>query len=285
LIINPKDFPKYSKSHYDNLMSFISPIETFDGYLIKRDDLFNLGGISGGKVRQCLRIVYENLDDIKKNYDSGLITGCGLPSPQSTIVSAVSKYFGLKCVVVSPIYDNSKVDVNRINVSLSHKLGSKIYGVGNPNPSGYKLDVKKLKDEVGYYEIKFGMNSESVIDTTSHQVKNIPNELENLVVICGSGLNLLGILKGIVKYKKKVNNVYGITLSKLFDENKKLYYDNLVDKEKYKGQLHIIRSPYPYQRLLKTDIPFCDWTYESKAYSFMTENIKHKHFCCLAANF
>ena len=172
--------------------------------------------------------------------------------------------------MVSPIYDNSKVDVNRINVSLSHKLGSKIYGVGNPNPSGYKLDVKKLKDELGYYEIKFGMNSESVIDTTSHQVSNLPNNLENLVVICGSGLNLLGILKGIVKYKKKVSNVYGITLSKFFDENKKLYYDNLVDKEKYSGQLHIIRSPYPYQRLLKTDIPFCDWTYESKAYSFMT---------------
>ena len=255
-------------------MSFNSPIETFDGYLIKRDDMFSLGEIiKGGKVRQCLRIVYENLDEIKSKYNGGLITGCGLPSPQSTIVSAVSKYFGLKCIVVSPIYDNSKVDVNRINVSLSQKLGAKIYGVGNPNPSGYKLDVKKLKDELGYYEIKFGMNSESVIDTTSHQVKNIPNELENLVVICGSGLNLLGILKGIVKYKKKVNNVYGITLSKFFDENKKLYYDNLVDKEKYKGQLHIIRSPYPYQRLKKTDIPFLDWTYESKAYSFMTENI------------
>ena len=255
-------------------MSFISPIETFDGYLIKRDDMFSLGEIiKGGKVRQCLRIVYENLDEIKSKYNGGLITGCGLPSPQSTIVSSVSKYFGLKCVVVSPIYDNSKVDVNRINVSLSHKLGSKIYGVGNPNPSGYKLDVKKLKDEVGYYEIKFGMNSESVIDTTSHQVKNIPNELENLVVICGSGLNLLGILKGIVKYKKKVNNVYGITLSKFFQENKKLYYDGLLDKEKYKGQLHIIPSPYPYQKLLKTDIPFLDWTYENKSWVWMLNNI------------
>ena len=255
-------------------MSFNSPIETYGGYLIKRDDMFSLGEIiKGGKVRQCLRIVYENLDEIKSKYNGGLITGCGLPSPQSTIVSAVSKYFGLKCIVVSPIYDNSKVDVNRINVSLSQKLGAKIYGVGNQIPRGYKRDIKELNKKYGYYEIKFGMNSESVIDTTSHQVKNIPNELENLVVICGSGLNLLGILKGIVKYKKKVNNVYGITLSKFFDENKKLYYDNLVDKEKYKGQLHIIRSPYPYQRLKKTDIPFLDWTYESKAYSFMTENI------------
>ena len=188
MVIKPQDFPKYSKSHYQNLMSFISPIETYGGYLIKRDDLFNLGGISGGKVRQCLRIVYENLDEIKSKYIGGLITGCGLPSPQSTIVSAVSNYFGLKCVVVSPIYDNSKVDVNRLNVSLSQKLGSKLYGVGNPNPSGYKLDVKKLKEELGYYEIKFGMNSESVIDSTSHQVKNIASSLENIIVIAGSGL-------------------------------------------------------------------------------------------------
>ena len=272
--IDAQNFPKYSKSHYKNLMSFISPIETYDGYLIKRDDLFNLGGISGGKVRQCLRIVYENLDEIKKKYNGGLITGCGLPSPQSTIVSSVSKYFGLKCIIVSPIYDNSKVDVNRLNVSIGQKLGAKIYGVGNPNPSGYKLDVKKLKDEFGYYEIKFGMESSSVIETTSHQVQNLPNELKNLVVICGSGLNLLGILKGIVRYNKKVENVYGITLSKFFEENKKLYYDGLEDDKKYKGQLHIIPSSYPYQRLLKNDISFLDWTYESKAYSFMKQNIK-----------
>ena len=78
MIINPQKFPKYSKSHYDNLMSFNSPIETFDGYLIKRDDMFSLGEIiKGGKVRQCLRIVYENLDEIKSKYNGGLITGCG----------------------------------------------------------------------------------------------------------------------------------------------------------------------------------------------------------------
>jgi len=118
------------------------------------------------------------------------------------------------------------------------------------------------------------MESSSVIDTTSYQVKNIPNELDNLVVICGSGLNLLGILKGIVKYKKKVDNVYAITLSKFFQENKKLYYDGLLDKEKYKGQLHIIPSPYPYQKLLKTDIPFLDWTYENKSFVWLQENIK-----------
>ena len=67
------------------LMREITPIEEHDGYLVKMDNRFNLG-ILGGKL-QCLRIVYENLDDIKSKYNGGIISGVGLPSPQSTIVS------------------------------------------------------------------------------------------------------------------------------------------------------------------------------------------------------
>ena len=273
MIINTDNFPRYTKSHYEKLMREITPIEEHDGYLVKMDNRFNLGGILGGKVRQCLRIVYENLDDIKSKYNGGIISGVGLPSPQSTIVSSVAKYFGLKCIIVSPRYNNSKVDVNRINVSLSQSLGADIYGVGNPNPSGYKRDVKELINDYGYFEIKFGMNSEVVIDSTSNQVKNIPNSLEHLICITGSGLNLIGILKGIRKFNKNVKNVYGITLSKFFEENKKLYYDGLAQGEKYDEALHIIPSPYPYQKLLKSNKDWLDWTYENKAWTWMKSKI------------
>ena len=273
MIINTDNFPRYTKSHYEKLMREITPIEEHDGYLVKMDNRFNLGGILGGKVRQCLRIVYENLDDIKNKYNGGIISGVGLPSPQSTIVSSVAKYFGLKCIIVSPRYNNSKVDVNRINVSLSQSLGADIYGVGNPNPSGYKRDVKELINDYGYFEIKFGMNSEVVIDSTSNQVKNIPNSLEHLICITGSGLNLIGILKGIRKFNKNVKNVYGITLSKFFEENKKLYYDGLAQGEKYDEALHIIPSPYPYQKLLKSNKDWLDWTYENKAWTWMKSKI------------
>ena len=273
MIINTDNFPRYTNSHYEKLMSETTPIEEHDGFLVKMDNRFNLGGILGGKVRQCLRIVYENLDEIKKKYNGGIISGSGLPSPQSTIVSAVARYFGLKCIIVSPRYNNSKYDVNRINISLSQSLGADIYGVGNPNPSGYKRDVKELIKEYGYFEIKFGMSSEVVIEATSNQVKNIPNSLENLICITGSGLNLIGILKGIPKYNKNVMNVYGITLSKFFEENKKLYYDGLAQCEKYDEALHIIPSPYPYNRLLKSNKDWLDWTYENKAWSWMKSKI------------
>ena len=110
------------------------------------DNEFELGNIKGGKVRQCLSIVHQNLDRIKNEFNGGIITA-RVSSPQSTIVSSVGKYLIEKYNCLS-MYDNSKVDYNRINVSLSQKLGSKIYGVGNPNPSG--RDVKELKKEYGF---------------------------------------------------------------------------------------------------------------------------------------
>ena len=65
MIINTDNFPRYTNSHYEKLMSKTTPIEEHDGFLVKMDNRFNLGGILGGKVRQCLRIVYENIDEIK----------------------------------------------------------------------------------------------------------------------------------------------------------------------------------------------------------------------------
>ena len=109
MVINPQEFPQYSESHYMELMSYKTPIQELNGYRVKRDDMFQIGGILGGKLRQCMRVVYENLDDIKENYNGGLISGSGLPSPQSVIVSSVANYFGLKCMISSPMYDNSKL--------------------------------------------------------------------------------------------------------------------------------------------------------------------------------
>ncbi len=48
MVINPQKFPKYSKSHYKDLMSYETEIQEHFGYLVKRDDLFNLGGIISG---------------------------------------------------------------------------------------------------------------------------------------------------------------------------------------------------------------------------------------------
>lgn len=266
---------KFSESHFNEIIHQLSPIEFNNGYFFKRDDYFTLNGISGGKVRQCLKLVYDNLNDIHLNHDSTIITAAGLPSPQSVIVACVANYFDIKGVISVPYYSNDKVDYNRINVSLSQWFGSKVYGVGNPNTTGPEKDVTELCKRHGYFRVKFGMNGDNVTSTNSHQVQNIPDKLDSITVISGSGLSALSILRGIVKYKKNVKQINIIGLSNNFLKNKKLWYDTLPENEKYKGIINFVNSTIPYQTLYKfSDTMEYDLTYESKAMKWMVENVE-----------
>ena len=47
---------------------------------------------------------------------------------------------------------------------------------------------------------------------------------------------------------------------------------SLDSDKKYQGQLHIVPSEYPYQKLLKSDKDWMDWTYENKCWDYMVKN-------------
>ena len=275
-MIQLNNFPKFSEEHFHKWISELTPIEEYKGYRVKRDDLFNLNGVSGGKVRQCSRLVYDNLEHIKENCNGGILTAAGIPSPQACITAAVAKYFGLKCIVTIPYYPSHIVDSYRINSSLAQKFGEKIYGVGNPNISGPELDAKKLIGETGYFQIKFGMNGGNVMRTVANQVENVPDDVESIVGIAGSGLSMLGVMLGCKLFNKKnVKNIYAVALSSYVNKNKKMWYDKLPDTEKFDGKFNIVQSNYPYQHKLKLEEDLdLDLTYEAKAWEWMEKNIE-----------
>lgn len=255
-------------------ISELTPIDEYGGYLRKRDDLFDLNGIKGGKVRQCAKLVYDNLPHIIENCNSTIVTAAGLPSPQSVIVAAVANYFGLKSKISVPHYKDELIDFNRINVSLAQKFGAEIYGVGNPNTTGPEKDIQMMLKQNQYFWVKFGMNGDNVTRTISEQVANIPNSVKQIVVISGSGLSAIGIIRGLVKFNKNVTDVHIVGLSDYFIKNKEKWYDTLPITEKWNGKISFHKSEIPYQKLYKIDETFqFDLTYESKAWKWMIDNI------------
>ena len=274
-MIDFDNFPKFSEEDFKQWITELTPIEEHSGYSVKRDDLFNLGGISGGKVRQCAKLVYDNLDFINEKCNGGILTASGIPSPQSCIVSAVAKYFGLKCIITIPYYPNHIIDSFWVNGSLSHRFGAKVYGCGNPNTSGPELDAKYLVQETGYFQVKFGMNGKEVIETISNQVENVPDYVDTIVGIAGSGLSMLGVAKGCKKFNKNVKDIYAVSLSNYIIQNKSKWYDTLEDNERFDGNFNIVNSNFPYQYKLKLEesLPL-DQTYEAKAWEWMTNNLK-----------
>lgn len=264
----------YTKEHYDKIMSTLDPIGEFEGYSIKQGDNFSLGLLRGSKVRQCLAIVQNNLESIRKFHNGTIITGNGLGNVTGAIVAAVGQYFGLETLCVYPKYKDDKVDYDRINASLSQRYGAKVYGVGNPQPSGVGKDVKVLVEQTGAYEIKFGMVGDMAMQPVIYQVQNIPDYVKEITIIGGSGLSALSILRGLVKYNKtNVRQVNVIPLAPFFGQNKIKWYDPLPESEKFKGVLNIVPSAYPYRKKLKYkgDIAF-DLTYESKAWDWLVQN-------------
>ena len=80
----------------------LTPIQEYNGVLYKRDDLFMpFPGemLNGGKVRQAINLIYNNLDLIRKEYHSQVATTCQKDSPQGMIISRVAKGYNLGCFV------------------------------------------------------------------------------------------------------------------------------------------------------------------------------------------
>ena len=73
-MINFDNFTIFSEEHFHPWISKLTPLEEHKGYLLKRDDRFNLCEINGGKLRQCSKLVYDNLDYIKGECKSGILT-------------------------------------------------------------------------------------------------------------------------------------------------------------------------------------------------------------------
>lgn len=252
-------------------ISQLDPIQEVDGYSVKRGDAFRLGPHVGSKVRQCLHVVGSQLQAIHSRHNNGICTGAGLPSPQTAIVAGVAKHFGLKCAVTTPWFSDTAVDVNRINACLAQREGAKVFGVGNPNPSGYLRDVKELVAQTGYLPIRFGMCGWRAMEPVAEQVENIPDDVERVVIIAGSGLTALGVMQGIAKYKKPVRRIFVVALSGHYEENRKRWYDGLPHGLKFSGDVVVVPSPHAYRKLIRST-PW-DWTYEAKAWLWMKDNL------------
>jgi len=119
------------------------------------------------------------------------------------------------------------------------------------------------------------MNGRQVMETIAQQVKNVPDHVETVVGIAGSGLSMLGVAMGCKLYNKNVKTIYPVALSNYVYKNKKMWYDRLGDRHKFDGDFKVVQSDYPYQYKLKLDesLPL-DQTYEAKAWDWMVKNLE-----------
>jgi len=265
----------------------VTPIERYNNIFYKRDDLYTPFGsdnVNGGKVRQAVQLFDEIHDDIRDNHNGGVVTASSVHSPQSAIIAKVAQEHGFKCIIA---VGGTKPDTlyNHHIMRLSKFYGADIqivagHGMTSAIDAGAKKKIIALN---GYKLIKFAIslesNPEAIFDGVTDQVANIPDELDNLVVPVGSGIQFAGIIRGLKKYNKKVKRIVGVAFC---DRTKSInahldrfkyekFPEEVIDFDDYE----IVLTKYPYSKSVweSFDGVVLDDIYEGKAHKWMRENI------------
>lgn len=193
-------------------LHYLTPVQRVNGMLFKREDLyapFGTGEVNGGKLRQCMLLVNK----IHRDYE-GLVTCCSIHSPQAPITAATAKAFGMQCQI---LYGGTKPEtlLKLPMPKLSMRYGAKVSIAARSGRSSIlyyiaqKLQrVKDKRDYIILYGINLGEHEDILLGAVADQVKNIPDDIENLVLTCGSGITAIGVLAGIKRYGKNVRNIH-----------------------------------------------------------------------------
>ncbi len=258
----------------NNKLKTLTPIEEYNNTFFKRDDKFAPWGdlpLNGGKVRQAVSLINDNLKDIKDKHDSTIISATSVNSPQGIILAKIARENSLKCILGIGGVKNWN---NHPLMLEAEKLGAEIKIVSK---FGYNSVLyEKIKNNKGFI-ISFGMNVKnnhnSIITQNAYQVSNIP-DVDNLVIPVGSAITLAGILEGICEYSPKIKTIYAIQIAG-YDRIRTLH--RLVPFLKFKG-LNLKFIPYkkfPYSEEVEIKFnanEYLDPIYEAKAFDWLLDS-------------
>ena len=190
-------------------MNKLTPVERRDGLWIKRDDLyrpFGPGEVNGGKLRQCMMLV-----DSVKDQTKGLISCCSIHSPQAPITAATAMAYGMRCKILYGGTSKATLMDSPMPL-LCLKYGATVMIAARSGRSkilySKAREIADKDDFIVQYGINLTGHSDVLLGAVAAQVENIPDELENLVMTCGSGITASGVMIGIKRFGKKVKNVH-----------------------------------------------------------------------------
>jgi hypothetical protein len=179
----------------------LTPVTTFVHGWLKRDDLFEFAGVRGGKVRTCLALA--RAAQTTRGH-KGLVTAGSRSSPQVNIVAHVGAALGMSVRAHTPQGELSA------EVLAARDAGAEII----QHKAGYNnVIIARAREDAAdqmWTEIPFGMECQEAIAQTRKQVANLPegdgppSGIARIVIACGSGMSLAGVLHGLDDCKRDI---------------------------------------------------------------------------------
>lgn len=277
-------------------MTELTPVETVEEVFFKRDDYYKPFGeyhVNGGKVRQALIMFEKYIENIQSKHNNGVITAGSVHSPQSANIAKVAEFHQVKCITCVGGTKPENLDKHHMMRLTKHYGGEIKIVAGHGMSNVIHARMRKLAEDNGYMVIEQGellqKNPLDMFYATADQVENIPDELDNLVISTGVGVQLMGVLLGLKKFNKKVKNIHSICVGPTREKHMKRYENELL---KASGDLvweredslnlnefamHAHKAPYGKSHTYEVNGNYIDDIYEGKAYQWMLDNVDTKN--------
>ena len=264
------------------LINSLTPVEQYSGVLYKRDDLFapyGAGQLNGGKVRQAMQLLQPLESTIRSKY-RGVVTHTQVHSTTGTIVAKLCHSMRIPCVVCIGGSTPSTLD-NHHMMRLAKHYGADIRNVCGTGMHGpVQARMRELMGRENLFDAVFSHNIEAyqgaILDSTTNQVENIPNELDQLVMPVGSGIHFAAMIRGLHRYGKRVKRVIGLCVGPERSKNINAWI-NPLEYPAYPYELHCLNTVYgkPLDKMFGGGM--LDQLYEAKAHAWMDENLDTKN--------
>ena len=151
------------------------------------------------------------VNSVKKDYKS-LLTYCSIHSPQAPITAAVARANGMPCRIVYG--GTTRESVAALPMPrLAMKYGASIVlAARSGRHSIFTPAQKSWRRRKNSFIVQYGINiigyGDTLLTAVAAQTENLPDDIENLVMTCGSGITATGVMIGLHRYGKRVKRMH-----------------------------------------------------------------------------
>lgn len=206
-------FPRLGLSRaqvrWEDHLQTLTPVEKRGTVWFKREDYFaplGYGGINGAKLRQLIWLVSRYT---QAGGDAGLVSGASVKSPQLSMAAAVARHFRLRTTLV--IGSNLSTARRHENVAVAERLGARFERAACAYNPALQTKVRELlatPAHRGAFHLEYGITTttgpedvEGFHRVGSHQVQNLPSEVDTLLVPAGSCNSVTSVLYGLSRFR------------------------------------------------------------------------------------
>lgn len=231
----------------------LTPVESRGRLHFKRDDMFQVFGVRGGKVRACLTLAQGA---------RGIVCAASRKSPQLCYAAAIAEGVGIPCL----LFTASGEPTPEMEYAAEHGAAFTQIRPGYSNVvlSRAAAEAERRKAK-GWRLIPFGMECDEAVELTARQVANIPPRCKRIVAVAGSGLTVAGILRGLRRMNMRTP-VLGVKVGA--DPVGRLN----EWAEGWEGQVELVDCGLPYAREARDNVLegiTLDPIYEAKCIPFL----------------